>query len=76
MAPVQRNFPSPRVQGLRGHLNLQAKLEPPWVDNCAMRIEKWRSLVNALNTLAVRSAALEGLLEVITRSHAKPDTHC
>lgn len=43
---------------------LQAKVEPPWADNCAMRIEKWGILVNALNKLAVRSAALEGLLEV------------
>lgn len=52
------------------HCNLaQARLEPPWADNCAMRIERWGLLVTALNRLAVRSAALEGLLEVIpTRS--------
>ncbi|KAK9904804.1 hypothetical protein WJX75_002805 [Coccomyxa subellipsoidea] len=45
------------------HLLEEAKVEPPWADNCAMRIEKWGILVNALNKLAVRSAALEGLLE-------------
>ena len=48
---------------------LQAKVEPPWADNCAMRIEKWGILVNALNKLAVRSAALEGLLEVTIFTH-------
>ncbi len=50
---------------------LQAKVEPPWADNCAMRIEKWGILVNALNKLAIRSAALEGLLEVTSPSHVK-----
>ncbi|BDA49628.1 hypothetical protein COCOBI_14-2480 [Coccomyxa sp. Obi] len=45
------------------HLLNEARLEPPWADNCAMRIEKWGVLVTALNRLAVRNAALEGLLE-------------
>lgn len=43
---------------------MQAKLEPPWVDDTAMDLENWGNMVNLLNKLVVRIAALEDLLEV------------
>ncbi len=45
-------------------LPCQAELEPPWVDNCSMDLGKWGKVVDSFRKLALRSAALESLLEV------------
>jgi hypothetical protein len=42
----------------------QAAVEPPWVDRCSMCLTKWKTLVDAVAKLALRSSAMESILEV------------
>ncbi len=42
----------------------QAAHEPTWIDNCYMDLDKWNDVVDSFRKLALRSAALESLLEV------------
>lgn len=39
-------------------------MEPPWLDKCSMCLTKWGKLVDSFAHLALRSAALESILEV------------
>ncbi|BDA49627.1 hypothetical protein COCOBI_14-2470 [Coccomyxa sp. Obi] len=41
----------------------EAAHEPPWTDNCSMDLDKWSNVVDSFRKLALRSAALESLLE-------------
>ena len=43
---------------------MQAKVEPPWLEACPKDLDKWTELLDTIQALAVRSAALESLLEV------------
>jgi hypothetical protein len=46
---------------------LQAKLEPPWLERYPKDLHAWGALIEALSVLALRSAALESLLEARRR---------
>ncbi len=43
---------------------VQARSEPPWLEACAKDLGKWAELLDSIQGLALRSAALESLLEV------------
>ena len=42
----------------------QAKSEPPWLEACPKDLGRWAELLDSIQGLALRSAALESLLEV------------
>lgn len=41
-------------------------MEPPWLEACPKDLSKWTNLIDALSVLALRTSALESLLEVLT----------
>lgn len=47
-------------------LPLQAQMEPPWLEACPKDLSKWSDLIDALSVLALRTSALESLLEVLS----------
>lgn len=56
----------------------QAKLEPPWLERYPKHLHQWGALIEALSVLALRSAALESLLEARGHqlSHSLPLLLC
>ena len=57
---------SKRVQ----RMLVQAMVEPPWLEGCPKDLGKWAELLDTIQALALRSAALESLMEAC---HAVPE---